>query len=226
MSGSALTKALRRLSGLETYSISQPELVSGSARVARSRFSGAVAVGEGCVVDGYTVTANAPVSIGARSILSGPGRIVADIEPVTIGKYCSFAPETLIWESLHRTRRMTTYFAMSELFGESFRSDITSKGPISVGNDVWIGTRAVVLSGVKIGDGAVIGAGSVVTRDIPPYAIAAGSPARVVRMRFPEDVRLRLLDLRWWDWDIETIRRNRALFESDLSFEALDMATR
>jgi tetrahydrodipicolinate N-succinyltransferase len=75
-----------------------------------------------------------------------------------------------------------------------------SKGDIHVGCDVWIGTDAMILSGVTIGHGAVIAARSVVTKDIPPYAVAAGSPARVIRYRFPPDQIQALLDLQWWSW--------------------------
>jgi virginiamycin A acetyltransferase len=77
-----------------------------------------------------------------------------------------------------------------------------------VGNDVWIGYRAALLPGVKIGDGAIIGAYSVVTKDVPPYTIVGGNPAREIRRRFPPEHVERLLQLRWWDWDIDKITRN------------------
>ena len=77
-----------------------------------------------------------------------------------------------------------------------------------VGNDVWIGYEAVILAGVRIGDGAVIGSRAVVTRDIPPYTIVGGVPARTIRKRFDDTVIARLLDLRWWDWPEEAVRRN------------------
>lgn len=77
-----------------------------------------------------------------------------------------------------------------------------------VGNDVWIGYEAVILAGVRIGDGAVIGSRAVVTRDISPYTIVGGVPARTIRKRFDDTVIARLLDLRWWDWPEEAVRRN------------------
>lgn len=80
-----------------------------------------------------------------------------------------------------------------------------SRGPITVGHDVWIGRNATVLSGVSIGDGAVIGAGAVVAKDIRPYAIAVGNPAREVRRRFDDDEVERLMQIRWWDWPDEEI---------------------
>ena len=81
-----------------------------------------------------------------------------------------------------------------------------SKGPIIVGNDVWIGFRSIILSGVTIGDGAVIYAGSVVTKDIPPYAIVAGVPAKIIRYRFDAKTIERLARVAWWDWPDEVIK--------------------
>lgn len=162
------------------------------------------------------------VSVGAHSILSGPIRIVADLNQVSIGKFCSFAPQVTIWESLHDARRITSFYILSEFFGDNFKRDIISKGPIQIGNDVWIGTRAVILSGVTIGDGAVIGSGSIVTKDVPPYTIVGGIPAKVLKPRFPGQIVQRLLYLRWWDWDEDKIGRNRMLFEGELTMDKLD----
>jgi virginiamycin A acetyltransferase len=74
-----------------------------------------------------------------------------------------------------------------------------------VGNDVWIGYDALIMPGIKIGDGAVIGARSVVTKDIPPYSIAAGNPAKIIRKRFDDEIIDKLLAIQWWDWDMEKI---------------------
>ncbi|MEN9221003.1 MAG: Vat family streptogramin A O-acetyltransferase [Thermostichus sp. BF3_bins_97] len=82
------------------------------------------------------------------------------------------------------------------------------KGDTLIGNDVWIGYEATLLPGVKVGDGAIIGAKAVVSRDVPPYAIVAGNPARVLRQRFSEEVIQELLQIAWWNWDIEKISRN------------------
>ena len=230
MSGT-LAKVTRRLLRLARYrthpSIIDSEVadlsaIDPSARVNGSRLYGSVTLGARCILDACRVTANAPVAVGAHSILTGPIRIVADLNPVSIGKYCSIAPDVVLWESAHDARRMSSFFVLSEMFGENFRSDLTSKGGIAIGNDVWIGVRAIVLSGVSVGDGAVIGAGAVVTRDIPPYTIAAGTPAVVVKPRFPAPIAQRLLDLRWWDWPEDRIRRNRRLFEGELTIERLE----
>ena len=86
-----------------------------------------------------------------------------------------------------------------------------------IGNDVWIGDSAIILSGVRVGDGAIVGAGAVVTKDIPPYAIACGVPARIIRYRFNEFEIQRLLQIKWWNWDLDKIR------EHQLSFSRADV---
>ena len=90
--------------------------------------------------------------------------------------------------------------------------DITSawdnKGDIVIGNDVWIGYEAVIMSGVTIGDGAIIGTRAVVTKDVPPYTIVGGVPAKQIRKRFPEEIISELLKLKWWDWTFKKISQN------------------
>ena len=83
-----------------------------------------------------------------------------------------------------------------------------SRGDLVVGHDVWIGYRATLMAGITVGHGAVIGALSVVTADVPPYAVVAGNPARVIRHRQPPEAVERLLALAWWDWPVETITRH------------------
>jgi virginiamycin A acetyltransferase len=223
-----LTRVQRSLAARRTHpfisksSVTDFSAIDPTAWIARSRVHGTISVGAEAVLDDCFIVAQQRVTIGGRSILTGPIRIVADKNPISIGKFCSVAPETTIWESLHDMNRITSYYIFTTVFGEPKERDVVSKGPICIGNDVWIGTRAVIVSGVTIGDGAVVGAGSVVTSDIPPYAVVAGSPARVVRFRFAESIRARLLELRWWDWPEDRIRRNRSLFDGELSAEALD----
>ena len=91
----------------------------------------------------------------------------------------------------------------------------TSKGDVVIGNDVWIGYGSTILSGVEIGDGAVIASGSVVTKSIPAYTIVAGVPAQVMRKRFNEDIVEKLLEMRWWDWPYEQIYEVIPLLQND-----------
>ena len=127
---------------------------------------------------------------------------------VSVGNYCSIADgvEFMIGEN-HRTDWVSTFpfrvrFGLHDAHRDGHpRGD----GNIVVGNDVWIGHHALIMSGVTIGDGAVIAARAVVTRDVPAYTIVAGVPAKPLRARFPEDDIAALLALRWWDWPEEEL---------------------
>lgn len=92
---------------------------------------------------------------------------------------------------------------------------------INIGNDVWIGTNASILSGVTIGNGVVIGAGSVVTKDVPNYAIVAGSPARIIKYRFSEEIIQLLNEVCWWDLPISVIKENIDLFKTEPNLDSL-----
>lgn len=100
-----------------------------------------------------------------------------------------------------------------QMFGVEGAPDVTAKphrGDMVIGNDVWIGREAVVMPGVRIGDGAIIGTRAQVVKDVPPYAVVVGNPGRVVKLRFPEATVAELLAIRWWDWEPEKIARNVA----------------
>jgi acetyltransferase-like isoleucine patch superfamily enzyme len=149
------------------------------------------------------------VTIGAYSygLTAASFRSVDDSVPITIGKFCSFADEVRIFgRSEHPTDRVSTFPLRTLLFDPGTNRDATTRGPVVIGNDVWVGAYALIMSGVTIGHGAVIGAGSIVTRDVPPYGIAVGAPARTIRHRFESPVVEALLAIKWWDWPIEKIR--------------------
>lgn len=136
-------------------------------------------------------------------------------DKLKIGKFCSIAcgARFIFTSGNHSLKSLSTYtFPIFFEEWELDRADITSawdnKGDIIVGNDVWIGFEAVIMQGVKIGDGAIIGTRAVVTKDVPPYTIVGGVPARPIRKRFDDAVIERLEALRWWDWDEEKIRRS------------------
>jgi acetyltransferase-like isoleucine patch superfamily enzyme len=124
-----------------------------------------------------------------------------------IGRFCSIASGvTILLGGNHRVDWATTY-PFNVLFEDAkgFTGHPASRGDVVIGNDVWIGTNAFILSGVRIGDGAVIGACSVVSRDVEPYSIAAGNPAHHIRYRFEESIVERMLKIKWWDWPVEKI---------------------
>lgn len=140
---------------------------------------------------------------------------------LVIGKFCSVAcgAKFLFTSANHTMRSLSTY--PFPIFFEQWDSDIRhvadawdNKGDIIVGNDVWIGYEAVILAGVTIGDGAIIGARAVVTRDVPPYAIVGGVPAKPIRRRFDDDTAQRLQALAWWDWPSEKIKANLDAIQS------------
>ncbi len=119
-----------------------------------------------------------------------------------VGKYCSIAEGvTIFLGGNHRTDWITTYpFPVFRASARTIKGHPATRGDVVIGHDVWIGAGATILSGVRIGDGAVVGACAVVTREVPAYTIVAGNPARVVRNRFSETDVARLLALAWWDW--------------------------
>lgn len=160
----------------------------------------------------------AQVTVGRHSYGLDPASLLLHTgrERLSIGNYCSIAREVLFVFGEHRTDLVSTYPFRTLLTPDGTNRDATEKGAIRVGNDVWIGTRAMIMSGVTIGDGAVVAAGAVVTRDVAPYAIVGGVPASVIRHRFDERTIASLLAIRWWDWDDATVRSRLPHFYADV----------
>ncbi len=145
-------------------------------------------------------------------------------EKLVIGKFCSLAcgVKFLFNCANHRLKSLSTYtFPLFYEEWELDKADVTAawdnKGDIRIGNDVWIGYEATIMVGVHIGDGAIVAARAVVTKDVPPYTIVGGVPAKEIRKRFDEETIGQLLQLKWWDWPIDKIRRSLPyLTEGDL----------
>lgn len=126
---------------------------------------------------------------------------------VTVGKYCSIAKDVHVFANWdHRVDWISTY-PFKAIWNLGHDGHPGGKGPVAIGNDVWIGWGAIILSGVTIGDGAVIGARSTVTKDVPPYRVVAGNPAIEVRKRFTDEQIAALLRIRWWDWPEKRVRK-------------------
>lgn len=141
-----------------------------------------------------------------------------------IGKFCSIAcgAKFIFNCANHTLKSLSTY--TFPLFFEEWdlpKSDVVSawdnKGDIVIGNDVWIGYDAIIMAGVTIGDGAIIGTRAVVTKDVEPYSIVGGVPAKEIRKRFSTDIIARLQELQWWNWDTDIIRNSiKAIQDGDL----------
>lgn len=145
-------------------------------------------------------------------------------DKLVIGKFCALARDVrfIMNGANHKVSGFSTF--PFYIFGKGWEVSLPKpeefpyKGDTVIGNDVWIGYEALVMPGVKIGDGAIIAARSVVTRDVPPYTIVGGNPAKVIKQRFDEKVVVELLTIRWWDWPVEKITRNlQAIGGADLS---------
>ncbi len=126
-----------------------------------------------------------------------------------IGAYCSIAGNVQIFLGGQHAINWVTSYPFPEFFNEArhIKNPLATKGDVVIGNDVWLCANCTILSGVTIGHGAVIASGAVVSRDVEPYAIMAGNPAKQVRWRFDEADRLALLESAWWDWPEEEIKR-------------------
>lgn len=132
-----------------------------------------------------------------------------------IGKFCSIAcgAKFLLNSANHTLSSLSTYpfplfFEEWDLSVNNVADSWDNKGDIVIGNDVWIGYEAVIMAGVTIGDGAIIGSRAVVTKDVLPYTIVGGVPAKAIRKRFPDEVIMKLSELQWWNWPKDKIARN------------------
>lgn len=164
-----------------------------------------VTVGPGCELRGE-------VRVGRGTNLVDKNELIGD---VSIGRYCAVGRRTVLHQQDHFMHRPSIQMEFnSQMIGDAL--PFVGKGPIKFGSDVWTGLDSVVLSGVSVGHGAVVGANSVVTDDVEPYAIVAGSPAEHVGWRFDADLREQLLDIAWWEWSPSRIKHNREFFRTDL----------
>ena len=152
-------------------------------------------------------------------------------DKLIIGKFCSIATGArFIFNAANHTLKSASTYPFP-IFYEQWEHGMKpneawdNKGDIVVGNDVWIGYEAVIMAGVHIGDGAIIGTRALVTKDVPPYAIVGGIPAKVIRRRFDDLTIDRLMNLKWWDWNPEKIKANLKAIQSG-DIEKLESAAR
>lgn len=142
----------------------------------------------------------------------------------SIGAFCSIAEGQLVIPNDHRMDWITTspiaslkQFSFTDKdYMSEYISDEDRK--VVIGNDVWIGARCIIFEGITIGDGAVIAAGSIIRKDVPPYAVVGGGVDKILKYRFDKDTVNKLLQIQWWNWDDEKIRRNIDLFRDKNNF--------
>jgi len=181
-------------------------------------------VGDSCYFGkGVHVSANTVLSdcqIGSYSSIGPGGRYIG----CRVGSFCSFGPEILAGLGRHPTEYVSTSPAFYAPNSSGCRISFVAESmfeealPVTIGSDVWIGARAIVLDGVAIGHGAVVGAGAVVTKDVAPYVIVGGVPAKVIRKRFDDNIIAQLLEIRWWEKPIEWITQYAADFTNVKQF--------
>ena len=163
------------------------------------------------------------VSLGVHSYVSKN----TSLAEITVGKFCSIGPDVKNHLANHPTNVfVSTHPAFyspnspTDSFSDQLRFNEYGEN-VTVGNDVWIGAESLLMDGIKIGNGAIVAARSVVTKDVPPYAIVGGTPARIIRYRF-DDGMIELLDeSQWWDWDLADIRNSAHLFQDVKDFSKM-----
>ena len=167
-------------------------------------FGGKNGIPENCQFLGDKISIGYCTTLGRNNLLSGN---------ITIGKYCQIGADVALHASDHPISYMTTYINKNLFNGDLKKFKIEHK--ILIGNDVWIGHNVIIVGNVTIGNGAILAAGAVITKDVPPYAIVAGLPAKVIKYRFSEQVRNEIDQLKWWDKSEKELQDIQHLFQKD-----------
>lgn len=151
------------------------------------------------------------VYMGHRSY--GEPIVRGDISNVYVGKFCSIAQNVIVDCGFHHETEFVTTYPLNVFFSKlnHIKGHPKSKGHVHIGNDVWIGESTILMGGIIIGDGAVIAAGSVVTKNVDPYEIVGGVPAKPIKKRFTHQQVQQLLKIQWWNWDESKIIANAEL---------------
>ncbi|CAH2212980.1 CatB-related O-acetyltransferase [Tepidibacter aestuarii] len=147
-----------------------------------------------------------------------PDRV--DVDKLIIGKFCSIASGVVFimaGNQGHRQDWISTYpfYYFDEFQDVNPNDGIKFSGDTIIGNDVWVGTEAIIMPGVKIGDGAIIGARAIVTKDVDPYTVVGGNPAKVIKKRFTDEEIRMLIEIEWWNWDVKKIKEYMPLITSN-----------
>ncbi len=178
---------------------------SGFSRgISNVQFEGENAVPDRCNFSGK-------IKIGYRTTLGYNNFFHGDI---IVGKYCQIGADVAMHSTNHPVHYLSTYIGSGFFNGELKKLKETKR--IEIGNDVWIGHNALIIGEVKVGNGAIIAAGAIVTKNVPPYAIVAGVPAKVIKKRFSENICNEIEDLQWWNLSENELERIKPLFFKEL----------
>jgi virginiamycin A acetyltransferase len=169
----------------------------------------------------YNVYAHPGLTVGDNTVIFNNACLSGTPDfPIRIGKRTALAQFSYVSTRDHVVDAVATELPSPLRYDTPHGREYVAlgkSGPVTIGNDVWIACRACILRGVTVGDGAVVGAGAVVTKDVPPYTIVGGVPAKPIRLRFPKEIVRQLLEIRWWDWPDDKIARNGRFFSADLT---------
>lgn len=168
------------------------------------------------VVHTANINPETPISIGRGTTIHQRCALKGQA-PIFVGRYCEFAEGTHVVSSNHAVHRASTH--ATQQYNVGLEDVWDTRGPVRIGHNVWLGDNAMVLAGVQIGNGAIVGAGAVVTRDVEPFTIVGGVPAVPIRKRFSDAVIRELEKAAWWDWTDDEMRERREFFEADLQNE-------
>ena len=191
-------------------------------RVVNSIIKEGATIGDDCDIDG--VIMHTKTELGRRNLIrnteiargsyTGTNTI---IKSTNIGRYCCISWNVSIGGGRHNYEHISMYtdYWYKRTFGIEYNNDDIKPNKTIIGNDVWVGANANVIGGVNIGDGCVIGAGAVVTKDIPPYSIAVGVPAKIIKKRFDDEIIELLESIQWWNWSEDNIKKNISFLRNE-----------
>lgn len=164
---------------------------------------------------------NSRISIGKYTSINGPNTFIgSSINDIQIGNFTSIASGVKIIEYNHSIENLSTSRLLKLIEGDQ-KIDYWSKGEITIGSDVWIGFNSIILSGVTIGNGAIIAAGSIVTKDVPAYSIVGGNPSKLISYRFSEDIISELENLKWWNQSPNELKKIPKNYLTNINMEKI-----
>lgn len=219
------------LARIKESSLARDCSIGRKARILRSEIGPKCEIGKRVRIkssrlEGFNVIASAVrmenVSVGFYSYFAS----ASSLTEIAIGKFCSIGPRVMNHLGNHPTKKFVSSHPSFYAPDSPTKTFVTERHfsdygqSITVGSDVWLGAESLLMDGITVGNGAIIGARSVVTKDVPPYAIVAGVPARIIRYRFDEESVKLLEESRWWDWDISYIIESIHIFHDVEKFIA------